>query len=197
MHNTLGTGIGVLLVKRTPIGEKIKLGNRKKSLAALLTLVLLIISSGFIYQGLKWHEMKHLASLNDREDGARNLLVLSPEPKYIGETDFSVAYQSDGCIIIEGQSVNRAWIEIGRVALDPGTYCFTGLSGEEERTVALELEYFDAEKDKYVRLTPDIGTMEQTIFKLDASTKVRALIGIYPSSKGRCFARPAIYREDI
>ena len=55
--------------------------------------------------------MKHLASLKDREDGARNLLVLSPEPKYIGETDFSVAYQS----------VNRAWIEIGRVALDPGT----------------------------------------------------------------------------
>lgn len=71
------------------------------------------------------------------------------------------------------------------------------MSGEEERTVALELEYFDAEKDKYVRLTPDIGTMEQTIFKLDASTKVRALIGIYPGSKGRCFARPAIYREDI
>ena len=65
--------------------------------------------------------MKHLASLKDREDGARNLLVLSPEPKYIDETDFSVAYQSDGCIIIEGQSVNRAWIEIGRVALDPGT----------------------------------------------------------------------------
>ena len=196
VHNTLGTGIGVLLVKRTPIGEKIKLGNRKKSLAALLTLVLLIISSGFIYQGLKWHEMKHLASLNDREDGVKNNLVLSPDPKYIGKTDFSVAYQSDGCIIIEGQSVNRAWIEIGRVALDPGTYCFTGLSGAEEKTIAIELEYFDAEKEKYIRLTPDVGAVEQTIFELDAYTKVRALIGIYPGSKGRYLARPAIYRED-
>lgn len=196
VHNTLGTGIGALLVKRTPVGEKIRIGNRRKSLAALLTLVILIISSGLVYQGLKWHEMKYLASLNDREDGVKNLLVLNPDPKYIGETDFSVTYRSDGCIIIEGQSVNRAWIEIGRVSLDPGTYCFIGLSGAEEKTIAIQLEYYDAEKEKYFFLTPDVGAVEQTFFELDASTRVRTLIGIYPGSKGRYYLRPAIYRED-
>lgn len=197
VHNTLGTGIGAVLIKHFPVSEKIRPENCRKSLAALITLVFLIIASGLVYQGLKWDEMKHLASLNDREDGAKDLLVLSPYPKYIGETDFRVAYQSDGSIIIEGQSANRAWIDIGRVSLDPGTYCFTGFGGAEEKTVVIELQCFDTEKEKYVRLTPGIGTLEQTFFKLDASTKVRALIGIYPGSKGRYLARPAIYREDI
>lgn len=196
VHNTLGTGIGAVLIKRTPLGEMIRLENRRKSLASLLTLVFLIILSGFACQGLRWQEMKQLASLNDREDGVRNLLVLSPEPKYIGETGFSVVYQSDGSIVIEGRSANRAWIEIGRVTLDPGIYCFTGLSGTEENTIAIELEYFDAEKEKYIRLTPDVGAIKQALFKLDASTKVRALVGIYPGSKGRYLACPAIYREE-
>ena len=195
VHNTLGTGTGALLAKRILIGEKIKLRNRKKRLVAFITLALLIVSSGFVYQGVKWNEMKHLAALNDREDGVKNLLVLHPDPKYIGETGFSVTYRSDGSIIIEGQSANKAWIEIGQVTLDPGTYCFTGLSGAEEKTVAIKLECYDSEKEKYIRLTPDVGAMEQAVFKLEASTKVRALIGIYPGSQGSFLARPAIYRE--
>lgn len=197
IHNTIGAGIGVVLVTRTAFGTMLKPGNRKKSLAALVLLTVLIISSGFAYQGLKWQEMKRLAALNDREDGTRNLLVLSPDPVYIGETDFSVAYRSDGSILIEGSSDNRAWIEIGRVTLEVGRYSFSGLSGVKEKTVAIELEYYNQEQNKYVRLTPDVGPIGQAIFNIDTFTKVRALIGFYPEAEGEYIARPVIYREGI
>ena len=197
LHNTIGTGIGAVLVTRTAFGASLKPGNRKKSLVAFSLLTVLIISSGFAYQGLKWQEMKRLAALNDREDGTKNLLILSPDPVYIGETDFSLAYQSDGSILIEGSSENRAWIEIGRVTLEAGQYSFSGLSGVEEKTVAIELEFYNQERSKYVRLTPDVGSIDQAVFNIDFFTKVRALIGIYPGTEGEYLARPVIYREGI
>lgn len=197
LHNTIGAGVGSALVVHTALYEKLKLGNRKKSLFALLALMVFIISSGFAYQGLKWQEMKRLGALNDREDGTKNLLILSPDPVYIGQTDFSVAYQSDGSILIEGSSDNRAWIEIGRVMLESGTYSFSGLSGVSEKTVAIELEYYDTGKDNFIRLTPDVGPIEQVVFSFETATKVRALISIFPGAEGSYYARPVIYREGI
>ena len=196
MHNTIGAGIGAVLVNRTVLGMALQLENRKKSIVALLLLMALIILSGFAYQGLKWQEMKRLAALNDREDGTKNLLILSPDPVYIGETDFSVSYNSDGSILIAGTSENRACIEIGRQTLDAGMYSFSGLSGVAEKTVCIELEYYDAEQGKYVRLTPDVGLFEKTEFELSTPTKVRALIGLYKGAEGEFTARPVIYREE-
>lgn len=197
LHNTIGAGVGSALVTRTVLGTKLKLKNRKKSLFALLCLIVLIISSGFAYQGLKWQEMKRLAALNDREDGTKNLLILSPDPKYLGETDFSIVYQSDGSVLIEGSSENRAWIEIGRLTTEPGSYSFSGLSGVEEKTVAIELEYYDANQENYIRLTPDVGPIDEALFSLEITTKLRALIGVYPEAEGEYIARPVIYREGI
>lgn len=196
LHNTIGAGIGAVLVNRTALGTLIKPENRKKSLAVFLLLLVLIISSGFSYQGLKWQEMKRLAALNDREDGTKNLLILSTDPVYIGETDFNVSYNSDGSILIEGSAENRAWIQIGRMTLDAGMYSFSGLSGVAEKTIGIELEYYDAEQGKYVRLTPDVGPIENTDFELTVPTKVRALIGLYKCAEGTYTARPVIYRED-
>lgn len=197
LHNTMGAEIGTVLITRTALGTKLKLRNRKRSFVALLLLMILIISSGFTYHGLRWKEMKRLAALNDREDGSKNLLILSPDPKYIGDADFNITYQSDGSMLIEGSSENRAWIEIGRVTLEPGTYCFSGLRGVEDKTVAIQLEYYDQGQGKYIRLTPDVGPIELALFNIDFSTKVRALIGIYPEAEGEYMARPVIYREGI
>lgn len=196
-HNTIGSGIGAIFVAHTPFGERLKIGNRSKSLIALISLVVLIIFLTFAYQGLKWQEMIRLASLNDREDGTKNLLICSPDPVYIGTTDFSVAYHSDGSILIGGTSEKRAWIEIGRVTLEAGKYSFSGLSGVDEKTVAIELEYFDPEKENYIRLTPDVGQIDEVLFCLDNTTKIRALIGIYPGTEGEYMARPVIFREGI
>lgn len=197
LHNTIGAGIGAVLVVHISFGEKLRLANRKKSLVVLLCISVFFILSGFTYQGLKWQAMKRMSALNDREDGTKNLLILSPDPKYLGDTDFGVAYQSDGSILIEGSSKNRAWIEIGRASLEPGTYSFSGLSGVEEKTVAIELEYYDTGKRNYIRLTPDVGPIEQVSFSFYTATKIRALIGIYPGAEGEHIARPVIYREGI
>ena len=197
LHNTIGAGIGAVLVAHTSFGEKLKLRSQIKSFIALIVLVTIIISSGFTYQGMKWQKMKMLAALNDREDGTKNLLILSPDPVYIGQTDISVAYQSDGSILIEGSSDNRAWIEIGRVKLEPGTYSFSGLSGVEENTIAIKLEYFNTEQENYIRLAPDVGQIDEALFCLDTNTKVRALISIFQEAEGSYFARPVIYREGI
>lgn len=99
IHNTIGAEIGAVLVNRTALGMALKPENRKKSLIAFLLLIILIISSGFAYQGLRWQEMKRLAALNDREDGTKNLLILRPDPIYIGETEFSVSYNTDGSVL--------------------------------------------------------------------------------------------------
>ena len=199
LHNTIGAGIGLILIRKTAIGVRLQqlIRNRRANLKVLCCLVNLLIALMLGYHGIKTIEMNRLAALNDREDGVKNLLVLNSDPKYIGHTDFNITYNSDGSILIDGQSDNRAWIEIGRVTLESGTYSFSGLSGVNEKTVAIELEYYDTGKKNYIRLTPDVGAIEQVLFSIETTTKVRALIGIYSGAEGEYLARPAIYREGI
>ena len=140
--------------------------------------------------------MKRLAALSNGKNGEKNLLILSPDPVYIGETDFNISYNSDGSVLIEGASENRAWIEIGRVTLEAGMYSFSGLSGAPENTVAIELEYKDTDQGRYLRLAPDVGNIENAQFELSEKTKLRALIVIYPGAEGEYAARPVIYREE-
>lgn len=196
LHNAIGAGTGTVFVNHTGFGKRLSPANRRKSLIALFVLTAAFISVGLGCRELKWREMKKLAACNDREDGSVNLLVLSPEPVYIGETGFSVSYNSDGSIKIAGSADKRAWIEIGRLTLGKGSYSFSGLSGVEEETVAIELEYYDADQQNFVRFTPDVGRIERVEFTLQDSTRLRALIGLYAGAEGTFTARPAIYRED-
>lgn len=198
LHNTIGAGIGAVIVHRTALGQRVKeqIADKKKSFFVFVTVAALLIAMGFGYQELKWQEMKSLAAINDGENGEKNLLILSPDPVYIGETDFSVSYNSDGSVLIEGTSDTRAWIEIGKVTLEAGRYSFSGLSGVPEKTVAIELEYKDMDQGDFLRLTPDVGNIENAQFELSEKTKLRALFGIYPGAEGEYAARPVIYREE-
>ena len=196
IHNSIGAGIGAVVTNKTALGEKIRLSSRKKGLVLLLILTTIIMATGFGYQELRWQEMKRLAALNDREDGTKNLLILAPYPVYIGETDFNVSYNSDGSILIEGSADNRSWIEIGRLTLEAGSYSFSGLSDVDDKTIAIELEYFNKDQKKYIRLTPNVVPIEETKFELAVPTKVRALIGLCEGAEGSYTARPVIYRED-
>lgn len=198
LHNTIGAGIGAVIVHRTALGQHVKeqITDKKKSFLAFVAVTVLFISFGLGYQGLKWQEMKRLAALNYGKNGEKNLLILSPDPVYIGETDFNISYNADGSVLIEGSSENRAWIEIGRVTLEAGMYSFSGLSGVPENTVAIELECKDTDQGRYMRLTPDVGNIENAQFVLSEKTKLRALIGIYPGAEGEYAARPVIYREE-
>lgn len=192
LHNTLGGVIGAALMMCT-----VPFQNRKKNTLVLTALIVLTVLMGFGYREMKNQTMVRYAAMNDKADGTKNLLILSPDPKYIGQTDFSVSYNDDGSVLIEGKSEERAWIEIGRFELPAGAYSFSGLSGVPEKTVALELEYYDTEQGKFYRLTEDVGPINEVEFKLEDKTKLRALVRLYAGVEGKYLARPAIYGEDI
>ena len=197
IHNTIGTGIGAFLVNRTAIGEWLKkqVGDKNKSLKLVAFLTALLVALQFGYQGIKAREMKRLAAMNDR-DGRENLLVLSPDPRYIGESDVNVVYNSDGSILIEGESENRAWIQIANFSLSPGQYFMEGLSGLQKKTVGLELAIFDNDQEKYVMVGHEVGATDRLDFELHEQSKMEVLISIYPGWEGSVAAHPTIFRED-
>ena len=195
VHNTIGAGLGSFPVARMNLGESFKLKNRKKGAIALLGVVILITSLTITYQGLRWQEMKRLAALNDREDGKKNLLILSPEPAYIGNSDVRVKYNTDGSILIEGSSENRAWIQIGTMKLSVGEYILTGLSDTEEYTIALVLDAYDTEVRRNRRITQEVGAIAESQFVIEEEKAVRALISIYPGDSYSVIARPAVFQE--
>lgn len=197
LHNTLGAGIGAFLVDRTTIGEwlKLQVGDRKKNLRVMACLTALLIALPLGYQGIKVQEMKRQAALNNR-DGMENLLVLRPDPRYIGQSDVNVIYNSDGSILIEGKSENRAWIQIARVSLSPGQYYFEGLSGIQKNTVGLELAKFDNDQNTYVMVGHEVGAIDKLDFELNEKSKMEVLISLYPGWEGSVTARPTIFRED-
>ena len=196
IHNSIGAGIGAALVNKTALGEIIRLTRGKKGLLSLLIVTGIIIAAGFGYQGLRWQKMRRLAALNDRADGKKNMLVLSPDPKYIGETDVDVIYNEDGSILIVGSSNNRAWIQMGQIRLPAGKYILSGLSGIEKNTLALVLDAYDPAEDRYRRITQEIGTIEESVFQVDEEIVGRILLSIYPGGPYDIIAKPAVYRED-
>ena len=198
LHNTVGAVLGAALVKKIGLDEKIRFSaeNKGKQLVAILTTVVILLPIPFAFQGINYQVMKNYAALNDRTDGTKNLLVLNGEPGYVGTTDVYVVYNDDGSLSIIGSSDSRAWKRIGQLTLGSGQYSFSGLSGTAEKTIAIELEYYNKECGEFIRLTPDVGSIEEAIFDLKEDTRIRAYVGVYPGAEGDHLARPVIYRED-
>ena len=133
--------------------------------------------------------------MNDR-DGNRNLLILSPEPSYMGKSDVDVNYNSDGSILIEGSSENRAWIQIGTMKLMPGQYVLTGLSDTDENTIAIVLDAYDPAEERYRRISQEVGAISESEFEVEEEKVIRALISIYPGNAYSLIARPAVFRTE-
>lgn len=188
INNTVGVYLGVTSFDLFIIGK----GNKFRQTISISIILIVVGTMTAVNIGKRIE----FARLNDRADGAKNLLVLNYEPGYVGKSDFNVEYLSDGSLSISGSSSIRAWKEIGSLRLRPGTYTLSGFSGTAEKTVGIELEYFDNGVCDYIRLTRDIGPIEEVVFELSKSTQVRALIGVYPGGEGEFIARPVVYRED-
>lgn len=194
IHNTLGAIVGSAFA--TKVSLRLPRQSRKRDTLFLIGLVIVLLIVPLGYQRLNRISMERYAALSNREDGAVNLLILNGEPGYVGDTDVYVAYNDDGRLTISGTSDKRAWKLIGNLNLGLGSYSFSGLSGAEKHTVAIELEYYDKERGVYIRLTPDVGPIEETAFDLEEDTRIRAYVGVYPGAEGDYLARPVIYRED-
>ena len=182
IHNTLGAVIGTWCVGK--IGGEIRLSWR----VVLLSMVLCSMVP-FGYQEVRHQKMVRLAAIYDREDGAKNLLVLNGKNGYAWNTDVYVEYLNNGSIQIKGTSDKRSWCPIGEISLEPGVYSFSGLSGVEKNTVGLELETNNQ------RFTPDVGPVDEVRFTLEETTELMVYVSVYDGCDCDVIATPVIYKE--
>lgn len=197
LHNTLGALLGFWIyhacgIPSLPISRKDSLRFFAVALALMTGLCVL---GQRTYTDYYARQMRILASMNDRAD-TPNLLVLNGKNGYAGKSEVYVRYLKDGSISISGTSDVRGWKLLGELELEAGHYSFTGLSGVEEKTVAIELLYYSTEKEKFTRLTKDIGSVETDYFQLQTKTRIRAYVSVYSGCECDVIARPAIYREE-
>lgn len=120
-----------------------------------------------VNQMIHHQKLVSVASMNNREDGVENLFVLNGKNGKALDTDVYVEYLDDGIIHMKGTSDKRSWYRIGELALKPGAYSFSGLSGVETNTVGLELE-----TNNY-RFAPDVGSVDEVRFALSETTKLK------------------------
>lgn len=182
IHNTLGAVIGAWCVGK--IGGEIRLSWR----VVLLSMVLCSMVP-FSYREIQHQKMVRCAAIYDREDGAKNLLVLNGKNGYAWDTDVYVEYLNDGSIHIKGTSDKRSWWPIGEVTLEPGMYSFAGLTSVEKDTVGLELE-----TDNH-RFAPDVGPIGEVRFALEETTKLMVYVSVYDGCDCDVVATPVIYKE--
>lgn len=194
IHNTIGTGLGAAIINRATGGKKLALVNKKRSLVALVILTALILTFGFVYQGLRWQSRERLAALHNREDGAANLLVLNGEDGYVGESEVYVSYRDDGGIDVSGSSESVGYLLIGDPTLEPGKYILTGFSGAESDTIGIYLEKKD--DGKYVRFTSNLGPIDTVSFTMEKTERIRVYIKTYPGAEVDFIAYPVIYKEE-
>ena len=185
IHNTLGAVIGAWCVGK--IGGGIKLRSQMRKVILLSMVLCSMVPFG--YQEVRYQKMVRLAAIYDREDGAKNLLVLNGKNGYAWNTDVYVEYLNDGRIRIKGTSDKRSWCPIGKVTLEPGVYSFSGLSGVEKNTVGLELETNNQ------RFMPDVGPVDEVRFTLEETTKLMVYVSVYDGCDCDVVATPAIYKE--
>ena len=185
IHNTLGAAVGAWCAGRFSGEVKLNAGMRK----VVLLSIVLCSAVPFSYREVQHQKMVRYAAIYDREDGAKNLLVLNGKNGFAWDTDVYVEYLKDGSIRIAGQSDKRSWWPIGEVTLEPGVYSFSGLSGVNKDTVGLTLETNNQ------RFTPDVGPVDEVKFTLEETTKLMVYVSVYDGCDCDVIATPVIYKE--
>lgn len=185
IHNTIGAVIGAWCVGK--IGGEIRLRSQMRKVILLSMVLCSAIPVG--YKEVRHQKMVRLAAIYDREDGAKNLLVLSGKNGYAWNTDVRITFLDDGSIHIKGTSDKRSWWPIGEISLKPGVYSFSGLCGVDKDTVGLELE-----TDNH-RFAPDVGPVDEVKFSLEETTKLMVYVSVYDGCDCDVIATPVIYKE--
>lgn len=196
IHNTIGALLGAVLINQTSLGKWLKKQkfNTRRNISLFILLILAVLIVVFSYQGIQWQKMKKLAAFNDRPEGIKNELVLNPTPKITGGSSIDVLYNTDGSILITGETQKKAWIELGKIKLKMGKYLLSGLPNIEGNTVFFALDYFVPERRIYKKLIRTAAHTEDIPFELQNDTKVKLRVYIRPDTSCEIVARPAIYR---
>lgn len=192
IHNTLGAVIGAWSAGR--VGGELKLNSGMKR-AILLSMVLCSMVP-FGYKEVRHQKMVRYATYHNREDGARNLLVLNGKNGFAWDTDVYVEYLNDGSIRIAGESNKQSWWPIADIKLEPGKYTAAGLEDTTDGLLGIEIAYYNKSSKSYEVLCPDIGMNPTVEFELSETTPIRAYVRVYPGFHTECVATPVIYKEE-
>ncbi len=130
-----------------------------------------------------------------REDGTPNRVIMNGKPGYLGYSTVLLSYLKDGWIRVVGDNVEESngWKILSTFTLEPGVYTLTGMKGQDEKTIALQLHIED-ETGLYRYIYQYDADVSFTIEKaVDAVLHVR----VFPETEGiDVKARPAVYKDD-
>ena len=163
------------------------------SVSLIVSLALLYIGNS-IHKSVIHQRMVQYSIASAREDGAENHVVMLGTPGYLGESNVRLSYLEDGYIRLTGDnpSENNGWRRISEFSLDPGIYTLTGIKGQEENTIALQLRIEDSTgfyRYLYQYNKDVVFTVEREV---DATLHAR----VYPNTyEIDLTARPAVYEE--
>lgn len=132
---------------------------------------------------------------SSRENGTPNRVILNGKPGYIGPSSVYLSYLKDGWISLVGDNVEESngWKLLSRFTLEPGRYTLTGLKGQDERTIALQLYIED--NTGYYKYSYQYD--EDVAFTIERPMEAALHVRVYPEVEGiNVKARPAVYKDD-
>ena len=130
-----------------------------------------------------------------REDGEPNRVILNGKPGYLGYSSVHLSYLKDGWISLVGDNVEESngWKLLSTFTLEPGTYTLTGMKGQDENTIALQLHIEDDTCFyRYIYQYDD-----DVSFTIERAVEATLHVRVYPEVEGiDVKARPAVYRDE-
>ena len=130
-----------------------------------------------------------------REDGEPNRVIMNGKPGYLGCSSVHLFYLKDGWISLVGDNVEESsgWKLLSAFTLAPGVYTLTGMEGQHENTIALQLRIEDdtGYHHYFYQYDEDVSFIIER--PVDATLHVR----VYPETEGiDVNVRPAVYRDE-
>lgn len=106
-----------------------------------------------------------------------------------------LSYLKDGWISLVGDNVEErnGWKLLSTFTLEPGTYTLTGMKGQDENTIALQLHIEDdtGYYHYFYQYDDDVG------FTIERAVEATIHVRVYPEVEGiDVNVRPAVYRDE-
>lgn len=130
-----------------------------------------------------------------RDDGTPNRVVMNGKEGMLGYSYVKLQYLEDGWIRLSGNNSDdiNGWKLLSTFTLEPSTYTLTGMQGQKENTVALQLRIEDDTGFHRYLYQYD----EDVQFTVDREVEATLHARLYPNvGRINIKARPAVYRDE-
>ena len=195
INNTLGSVIGFLVAEKG-FGKVGILKISRQAVSVAVVCAVIFASLPFGYQMVRRQHMTKLATLHDREDGNKNLLVLNGKSIHGKNNGIDVTYLIDGSMLIGGEIENDVWAIVSDIELGPGSYTASVLSADSDDLVKFKLAYFDSALNKYTWFLNEIDYDTDAKFCATNCIKLRVYLRVYQGFKGTMNVVPVVYQND-